>query len=136
MAQALDGLGSKFGESLVNGNDILAQLNPRMPRFGHDVHGLADLAEVYAGASPDLWDFLQNAVITARTLTEQQSDLDAALLAAVGAGKAGEDIFARGGPYLVRGAADLVPTARSARHLQPRTVLHSPQLTRGGAPDR
>src|SRR5262249_30820355 len=60
---------------------------------------------------PDLWAFLQNAVTTARTLTRQQGDLDAALLAAVGAGNTGEDIFARGGPYLVRGAADLVPTA-------------------------
>jgi phospholipid/cholesterol/gamma-HCH transport system substrate-binding protein len=111
LAQALDGLGSNFGDSIVNGNQILAQLNPRMSGFGHDVHGLADLGETYVRASPDLWAFLQNAVTTARTLTRQQSDLDAALFAAVGAGKAGEDIFTRGGPYLVRGAADLVPTA-------------------------
>ena len=58
-----------------------------------------------------MWGFLQNAATTARTLTRQQSELDAALLAAVGAGKTGEDIFSRGGPYLSRGAADLVPTA-------------------------
>ena len=31
LAQALDGLGSNFGQSIVNGNHILAQLNPRMP---------------------------------------------------------------------------------------------------------
>jgi phospholipid/cholesterol/gamma-HCH transport system substrate-binding protein len=111
VAQALNGLGGKFGESIVNGNHILAQLNPRMPQLRYDVRRLADLAEIYAHASPDLWNFLQNAVTTARTLTRQQHDLDAALLAAVGAGNSGEDIFARGGPYLVRGAADLVPTA-------------------------
>ena len=111
LAQALDGLGGNFGQSIVNGNQILAQLNPRMPQLGYDVRRLADLGEIYAHASPDLWAFLQNAVTTARTLTRQQGDLDAALLAAVGAGKTGEDIFARGGPYLVRGAADLVPTA-------------------------
>jgi phospholipid/cholesterol/gamma-HCH transport system substrate-binding protein len=111
LAQALDGLGSNFGDSIVNGNQILAHLNPRMSELGHDVRGLADLGETYVRASPDLWAFLQNAVTTARTLTRQQSDLDAALFAAVGAGKAGEDIFTRGGPYLVRGAADLVPTA-------------------------
>jgi phospholipid/cholesterol/gamma-HCH transport system substrate-binding protein len=112
LAQALNGLGGKFGESIVNGNGILAQLNPRMPQLGYDVRRLADLSEIYAHESPDLWAFLQNAVTTARTLTRQQGDLDAALLAAVGAGKTGEDIFARGGPYLVRGAADLVPTAQ------------------------
>ncbi len=111
LAQALDGLGGKFGESIVNGNEILAQLNPRMPQIRYDVRRLADLADVYTRAAPDLWDFLRNAVTTARTLTRQQGDLDAALLAAVGVGHSGEDIFARGGPYLVRGAADLVPTA-------------------------
>jgi phospholipid/cholesterol/gamma-HCH transport system substrate-binding protein len=111
LAQALDGLGSNFGDSIVNGNQILAHLNPRMSELGHDARGLADLGETYVRASPDLWAFLQNAVTTARTLTRQQSDLDAALFAAVGAGRAGEDIFTRGGPYLVRGAADLVPTA-------------------------
>jgi phospholipid/cholesterol/gamma-HCH transport system substrate-binding protein len=111
VAQALDGLGAKFGESIVNGNHILDQLNPRMPQVGYDVRRLADLAEIYARSSPDLWNFLRNALTTARTLTRQQHDLDAALLAAVGAGKTGEDIFARGGPYLSRGAADLVPTA-------------------------
>ena len=111
LAEALDGLGGKFGESIVNGNEILAQLNPRMPQIRYDVRRLADLADVYSRASPDLWDFLRNAVSTARTLTRQQGDLDAALLAAVGAGHTGEDIFARGGPYLAHGAADLVPTA-------------------------
>ncbi len=111
LAQALDGLGSKFGESIVNGNAILARLNPRMPQIQYDIRRLADLADVYTKAAPDLWDFLRNAVTTARTLTRQQSDLDAALLAAVGVGHNGEDIFARGGPYLSRGAADLVPTA-------------------------
>ncbi|OBH58404.1 MCE family protein [Mycobacterium sp. E2479] len=111
LAQALDGLGSKFGQSIVNGNAILAQLNPRMPQIRYDVRRLADLADVYTRAAPDLWAFLRNAMTTARTLTRQQGDLDAALLAAVGVGHNGEDIFARGGPYLSRGAADLVPTA-------------------------
>ena len=35
-----------------------------------------------------------------------------ALMAAVGFGNTGGDIFERGGPYLVRGTADLVPTAQ------------------------
>lgn len=111
LAQALNGLGGKFGQSIVNGNEILAQLNPRIPQIRYDVRRLADLADVYTSASPDLWDFLRNALTIARTLTRQQGDLDAALLAAVGVGRTGEDIFARGGPYLARGAADLVPTA-------------------------
>ncbi|MFV8265037.1 MCE family protein [Mycolicibacterium peregrinum] len=110
-AQVLDGLGDKFGQSIVNGNDILADLNPRMPQIRRDISGLADLGEVYANAGPDLFDGLTNAVTTARTLNEQRGNLDQALVAAVGFGNTGGDIFERGGPYLVRGAQDLLPTS-------------------------
>lgn len=55
LAQALDGLGGKFGESIVNGNQILAQLNPRMPQIRYDVRRLADLAGAYARPHPTCW---------------------------------------------------------------------------------
>ena len=110
-AQALDGLGDKFGQSIVNGNDILSDLNPRMPQIRRDISGLADLGEVYADAGPDLFDGLTNAVTTARTLNDQRGNLDQALVAAVGFGNTGGDIFERGGPYLVRGAQDLLPVS-------------------------
>ncbi|BBX86400.1 MCE family protein [Mycolicibacterium aubagnense] len=111
-AEALDGLGDKFGQSLVNGNVILADLNQRMPSIRHDNRALADLAEVYAQASPDLWDGLKNAVTTERTLNDQRDNIDQALMASVGFGNTGGDIFERGGPYLVRGAQDLLPTSQ------------------------
>ncbi|RUP31518.1 MAG: MCE family protein [Mycolicibacterium sp.] len=111
-AQALDGLGDKFGQSLVNGNTILADLNQRMPNIRHDTKALADLSEVYAQASPDLWDGLKNVVTTERTLNDQRGTIDQALMSAVGFGNTGGDILERGGPYLVRGAEDLLPTTR------------------------
>ncbi|OBG39263.1 MCE-family protein MCE1A [Mycobacterium alsense] len=111
-AQALTGLGDKFGQSIVNANAILDDINPQMPQIRHDIQQLATLGDIYADAAPDLIDSLNNAVTTARTLHRQEADLDAALLAAAGLGNTGADIFARGGPYLQRGAADLVPTAR------------------------
>ena len=83
-ARALDGLGDKFGQSIVSGNEIIDDLNQRMPQIHHDVRALADLADVYADASPDLWNFLQNAVNTARTFNANQHNLDVALLAAIG----------------------------------------------------
>lgn len=111
-AQALDGLGDRFGQSIIHGNEILDDVNPRMPQIRHDTQRLADLAEIYADASPDLWAFLRNAVITARTLNEQQANLDAALTASVGFGNTGADVFERGGPYLTRGAEDLIPSSQ------------------------
>jgi len=112
VAEALTGLGDKFGQSIVNGNTILDDINPRMPQIRHDIQGLAALGDTYANAAPDLLDSLNNAVITVRTLHRQEAELDAALLAATGLGKTGEDIFRRGGPYLQRGTADLLPTAQ------------------------
>lgn len=109
-AQALDGLGDRFGQSIVNGNEILAEINPQMPQIRRDNQLLADLGEVYADAAPDLFDGLQNAVTTARTLNAQRGDVDQALMAAVGFGNTGGDVFERGGPYLVRSAEDLIPT--------------------------
>ena len=111
-AQALAGLGDKFGQSIVNGNIILADLNPRMPTIRHDIQQLAALGDVYANAAPDLFDALNNAVTTARTLNRHQAELDAALMAASGFASTGEDIFTRGKPYLIRLLADLLPTTR------------------------
>ena len=111
-AEALTGLGDGFGESLLDGNRILDDLNQRMPQIRYANQRLADLAEVYADASPDLWDGLDNAVRTARTFNDHRGDIDSALMAAVGFANTAADSFERGGPYLVRGAADFVPTTK------------------------
>jgi len=110
-AEALTGLGDKFGRSLVDGNAVLAQVNPRMPQVRYDIQRFTQLADIYTAASPDLWDGLRDAVTTATTLNDQRGELDAALMASVGFGNTGADILRRGNPYLVRGMADLVPTA-------------------------
>jgi phospholipid/cholesterol/gamma-HCH transport system substrate-binding protein len=110
-AQALDGLGNRFGQSIENGNAILADLNPQMPQIRKLNTGLADLADVYADNAPNLFDGLEHAVTTARTLNEEQGNIDQALMASVGFGNTGGDVFERAKPFLVRGAADLVPTS-------------------------
>jgi phospholipid/cholesterol/gamma-HCH transport system substrate-binding protein len=111
-AQSLAGLGDRFGQSIVNANAILDDVNPQQPQVRHDIQQLAGLGDTYANAAPDLFDFLNNAVVTSRTINAQQKNLDQALLSAAGFGNTGADIFERGGPYLARGAADLVPTAQ------------------------
>jgi phospholipid/cholesterol/gamma-HCH transport system substrate-binding protein len=118
-AQALTGLGDRFGQSIVNANAVLDDVNPQMPQARRDIQQLAALGDTYANASPDLFDFLNNAVTTARTFNAQQKNLDEALLAAAGFGNTGADIFERGGPYLARGAKDLVPTAELLRTYSP-----------------
>jgi phospholipid/cholesterol/gamma-HCH transport system substrate-binding protein len=110
-AEALDELGDRFGQSVTHGNEILADLNPQMPQIRYDTQHVADLADIYGNAAPDLFDGLANGVTTARTLNEQQASLDETLLASVGVGNTGADILERGGPYLVRSTADLISTS-------------------------
>jgi len=111
-AEALNGLGERFGDSLENGNRILDDLNPQLPQITYDTRRLADLADVYADASPDLWNGLQHAVRTAQTFNDHSADIDEAMMAAVGFASDAADSLERGGPYLVRGAADLIPTTK------------------------
>jgi phospholipid/cholesterol/gamma-HCH transport system substrate-binding protein len=109
-AQALGGLGTRFGVSLDEANAILADLNPRWPRFRDDVARAGELLDVYADAAPNLLDGLDSAATTARSLNAYRGDVDSALMAAIGFGDSAADPLQRAGPYLIRGAADLVPT--------------------------
>ena len=109
-AQALGGLGIRFGVSLEDANAILADLNPRMPRFRDDVARAGELLDVYADAAPSLLDGLDSAVTTARSLNARRGDVDSALMAAIGFGDTAAEPLERAGPYLIRGASDLVPT--------------------------
>ncbi|MGZ5363406.1 MAG: MCE family protein [Mycobacterium sp.] len=118
-AEALTGLGDRFGESLSNGNSILDDLNAQMPQIREDTRLVAGLVDVYADASPDLWDGLENAVTTARTFNAQWGEIDSALMAALGFADTAADSLNRGGPYLVRGAADLVPTSKLFDYYSP-----------------
>jgi len=111
-AEALTGLGTRFGESLIDGDHILTDLNDRMPRIRDDTRLLADLGEVYADAAPDLFDGLDHAATSAATFNDHRAELDAALMAALGFGDVGADTFERSAPYFQRGAADLVPTTK------------------------
>ena len=124
-AEALTGLGDRFGESLTNGNSILDDLNARMPQIREDTGLVADLVDVYADASPDLWKGLQNAVTTARTFNEHRADIDAALMGALGFADSAADSFDRGGPYFVRAAADLVPTTKLFDDYRPQSSARS-----------
>ena len=123
-AQALDGLGDKFGQAIVHGNEILGDLNPQMPQIRQDNQLLADLGDVYSDAAPDLFDGLENAVTTARTLNQEQGNIDQALMASIGFGNTGGDIFERSAP--VSGPRHPGPAAdlEDPRRVQPRAVLH------------
>ena len=121
-AQALNGLGDSFGRAVVDGHDILGELNPRMPQIRRDTAGLVDLATTYADSAGELFDGLDHAAATARTLNAERRTVDQALMSAVGFADTAADVFERGGPYLVRGAQDLLPTSTLLDYYSPQLL--------------
>ena len=119
LAESLTGLGERLGTSLAQGAVILDQVNPRLPAINATVRGLADVADIYTAAGPHLWDGIDNSLTTTRTLNTQQSEIDAALLAATGFGNGAAETLSRTAPFLIRLAADLVPTSRLLNYYSP-----------------
>nr|WP_237166508.1 MCE family protein [Mycolicibacterium hippocampi] len=111
VAEALSGLGQKFGESLVDANQVLDNLNPQMDQVQHNFKQFAALTDAVGDVSPELWNALKNLSTTARTLNEQQSDLDATLLAAVGFSNTGADVLDASSPHLTQTLAQLTPVS-------------------------
>lgn len=112
VAEALSGQGKKFAQAIRDGNAVLDDANPRIKTFGADISKLADTADIYTKAAPDLVPFLDNLSTIGQTLVDKKGDLDAALMGAIGFGDSGKELFTRGEPFFVRALHDLVPTAQ------------------------
>ncbi|MGW3140032.1 MCE family protein [Streptomyces sp. NPDC001139] len=78
-ATALEGRGDRIGDNLTRVEAYLHRLNPHLPSLTEDFARLADVAEVYGDAAPDLMDILRNTVTTSRTLVEERDRLASAL---------------------------------------------------------
>ncbi|MGW5257128.1 MCE family protein [Streptomyces sp. NPDC004012] len=78
-ATALEGRGDRIGDNLVRVEGYLRRLNPHLPSLQEDISRLADVAQVYGDAAPDLMAILRNTVATSRTIVERKDQLAAAL---------------------------------------------------------
>lgn len=76
ISQALDHRGEPIGDSIVKLQDLLGQVNPLMPQFKADITGLANAADVYTGAAPDILQALSDLSTTAKTIVDTRADLD------------------------------------------------------------
>jgi phospholipid/cholesterol/gamma-HCH transport system substrate-binding protein len=85
VATALDGRGKQLGQTLAGLSDYLGKLNPSLPDIKADITGLANVANTYDKAAPDLLQALSDLTTTSRTIVDQRdrlSDLYATVTAA------------------------------------------------------
>jgi virulence factor Mce-like protein len=111
ISSALDGRGEKFGQALTELDRLLANLDPSLPNLSHDIDVAPAVLAAYADASPDLLTTAENATRISQTIVDEQHDLDAVLLSAIGLGDIGNDVVGTNRQPLTDVLHLLVPTS-------------------------
>jgi virulence factor Mce-like protein len=93
ISSALDGRGEKFGQALSDLDRLLANLDPSLPNLSHDIAVSSPVLTAYADAAPDLVATAANATRFSQTIVDEQNNLDALLISAVGLGDIGNDVI-------------------------------------------
>lgn len=76
LSSALRDRGDKLGRNLADDAAYFRRFNPSLPRLAEDMAGLADLANNYADAAPDLLATIDNFAFSSRSLVRDRADLD------------------------------------------------------------
>ena len=87
LAHALQGKGDQLGDTFEDLDAYLKRVNIKLPTLKTDLSLLADVAKTYDLAAPDLIRLLDNATVTARTITDKKDSLNLALGSITGLAK-------------------------------------------------
>ncbi|GBG40263.1 MCE family protein [Mycobacterium montefiorense] len=93
LAQAFSGRGAKLGQALSDLDSFLARLEPSLPAFRHDLTVLPAVADAYADAAPNLVKTASNATRISKSIVDEQHNLDALLISAIGLADIGNDVL-------------------------------------------
>lgn len=75
MSTALSGQGKDFGDTLVRLGQYLERVEPSLPDLQVNLEKLAQVADTYAQAGPELLTALRDLTVTTRTVVEQRGQL-------------------------------------------------------------
>jgi phospholipid/cholesterol/gamma-HCH transport system substrate-binding protein len=110
LAQAFSGRGPQLGQALSDLDSFLAKLEPSLPAFRHDLTVLPEVSNAYADAAPDLVKTAANATRISKTIVEEQHNLDALLISAIGLADIGNEVLSTNRGPLTNVLHLLVPT--------------------------
>ena len=77
LATALQGRGEQLGETMDQLDQYLGGISDKLPTLRTDLQSLANVADTYDLAAPDLIDVLGNVTVTSKTIIDKQDDLAA-----------------------------------------------------------
>ncbi|HEY9562676.1 MAG TPA: MCE family protein [Nocardioides sp.] len=75
VSTALDGRGEDLGKTLDKLDGFLTDIKPHLPTLRKDLVLLAEVAETYSIAAPDLIEVLKDVTVTSKTVIEKKEDL-------------------------------------------------------------
>jgi phospholipid/cholesterol/gamma-HCH transport system substrate-binding protein len=93
VSQALSGRGEKIGQAFSDLDSVLTKFDPSLGALSHDIAVSAPVFNAYADASPDLVKTVQNTVNISKTIVDEQHNLDAFLVSAIGLADVGQDVL-------------------------------------------
>ncbi|MGV0835028.1 MCE family protein [Mycolicibacterium thermoresistibile] len=93
ISAAFSGRGEQFGQTLTDFEALLAKLEPSLGSLSRDLELTAPVAEAYADAAPNLLRTMQNSVTLSDGIIDEQDNLDAFLVSAIGLADVGNDVL-------------------------------------------
>jgi phospholipid/cholesterol/gamma-HCH transport system substrate-binding protein len=76
LATALEGRGDQIGRTMDQLGRYIGEIDEHLPTLRQDLVALADVADAYDIAAPDLLDVLDNITVTSKTISQKAKDLD------------------------------------------------------------
>jgi phospholipid/cholesterol/gamma-HCH transport system substrate-binding protein len=93
VSQALSGRGEKIGQAFSDLDSVLAKFNPSLPALSRDIALSAPVFKAYGDASADLVRTVDNSVKISQSIVDEQHNLDALLVSAIGLADIGQDVL-------------------------------------------
>jgi phospholipid/cholesterol/gamma-HCH transport system substrate-binding protein len=110
IAKAFSGRGAKIGQTFSDLDSFLAKLDPSLPALSHDIAVSPAVFNAYADAAPDLVRTVDNSSKISQTIVDEQHNLDALLVSAIGLADIGNDVLSTNRKPLTNVVHLLVPT--------------------------
>ena len=110
ISQALSGRGEKIGQAFSDLDSFLAKFQPSLPALSHDIAMSGPVFKAYGDGSADLVKTLENSVKISKSIVDEQHNLDAFLISAIGLADVGNDVLSANRSALTNVFHLLAPT--------------------------
>ncbi|XRQ06210.1 MCE family protein [Actinomadura welshii] len=101
LATALQGRGEQIGQNLEQADALLRKINPELRTLVYDLHGLADVSDIYHSAAPDLLQTLRNLNVTSKTITDKTATIERLIPATTALAQDGDTFMRSNGPKII-----------------------------------